>query len=71
MRTSTYIDRHTQAAVRSNAISYIAADLPENVTLDQHGRASAEPTRRHAGALRRIASRVGYTSATETTAGGW
>ncbi len=70
MERPTYIDRDTQAAVRPHTISYITADVPENLTLNEYARAVAEPRRRHS-VLRRIANRVGYTSGTETTAGGW
>ena len=72
MQRPTYIDRRTQATVRSNAISYISVDVPENVTLDEYGRrAVGERAKRYSSLLRRTASRVGYTSSTETTAGGW
>ncbi len=71
MQRPTYIDRRTQATVRSNAISYIAVDVPEDVTLDEYARALSERTKRYPSVLRRTASRVGYTSAAETTAGGW
>lgn len=70
MERPTYIDRPTQAAVRSNTISYITADVPEDLTLNEYARAVAEPRRRQS-VLRRIADRVGYASGAETTAGGW
>jgi hypothetical protein len=71
MERPTYIDRHTQASVRSNTISYITADVPEDVTLDEYARAVAERRRRDPTVLRRIANRVGYANAADTTAGGW
>ncbi|MBV9213862.1 MAG: hypothetical protein JOZ25_09485 [Actinobacteria bacterium] len=72
MQNASYIDRNTQAAVESGGMSYIAADVPENVTLQEYARVVAQRTQRYASGLRRIAGRSGNAgSAAETTAGGW
>ena len=82
MQTAAYIDQSTREAIRARAISYIAADVPPGMTLDEHRRGLARrstagrrstPAARLSAAVRRLGERYpdDPVGDYETTDGGW